>query len=73
MSTKLLLATFLAASIPTIASAGLVAWYPLDNDGSDASGNGHDGSVVGGTVNFGQAGANAATGLSASFPDNGSY
>lgn len=53
------------------ASAGVIAWWPLDTDASDASGNGHDGSVVGGTVNFGQPGANAATGLSASFPDNG--
>lgn len=53
------------------ASAGLVAWYPLDTDASDASGNGHNGSVAGGTVNFGQAGANGATGTSAAFPDNG--
>ena len=49
----------------------LVAWYPLDTDGSDASGNGHHGTVVGGTVDFGQAGANGATGLSAAFPNNG--
>ena len=64
-----LFATALAASLP--AGAGVIAWWPLDNDANDASGNGHNGSVVGGTVNFGQAGANAATGFSASFPDQG--
>ena len=65
----ILFATTLAASLP--AGAGVIAWWPLDNDANDASGNGHNGSVVGGTVNFGQAGANAATGFSASFPDQG--
>ena len=65
----ILFATTLAASLP--AGAGVIAWWPLDNDANDASGNGHHGSVVGGTVNFGQAGANAATGFSASFPDQG--
>ena len=64
-----LFVTSLAASLP--AGAGVIAWWPLDNDANDASGNGHDGSVVGGTVNFGQAGANGATGLSASFPNQG--
>jgi hypothetical protein len=64
-----LFVTSLAASLP--AGAGVIAWWPLDNDASDASGNGHDGAVVGGTVNFGQAGANGATGLSASFPNQG--
>ncbi|BDS07966.1 hypothetical protein NT6N_30060 [Oceaniferula spumae] len=54
-----------------VASASLVAWYPLDSDALDASGNGHHGAVVGGTVNFGQAGANANTVSSAAFPDNG--
>ncbi len=49
----------------------LVAWYPLDTDASDASGNGHHGAVVGGTVNFSQTGANGNTGSSAAFPDNG--
>ena len=58
-------------SVPALSFGSLVAWYPLDTDGSDASGNGHNGSVVGGTVNFGQAGANGATGDSAAFPDNG--
>lgn len=69
MTLKFLLPALLA--LPLCANAGLVAWYPLDVDGSDATGNGHDGSVVGGTVNFGQAGANGATGQSAAFPDNG--
>lgn len=49
----------------------MIAWWPLDTDAMDASGNGHNGAVVGGAVNFGQAGANANTGSSASFPDNG--
>ncbi len=49
----------------------LIAHWPLDTDASDATGNGFDGTVVGGTVNFGQPGANAATGTAASFPDNG--
>ena len=51
--------------------ADLVAHWPLDNDAADATGNGHDGAVVGGTVNFGQPGANAATGDAAAFPNNG--
>ncbi|MCP4732231.1 MAG: choice-of-anchor D domain-containing protein [Roseibacillus sp.] len=51
--------------------ADLLAHWPLDNDAADATGNGHDGVVVGGTVNFGQPGANAATGDAAAFPDNG--
>ncbi|MDA0811072.1 MAG: LamG domain-containing protein [Verrucomicrobia bacterium] len=70
---RILQLTGLAAifALPTIAGAALVAWYPLDTDANDASGNGHNGAVVGGTVAFGQAGANAGTGLSADFPDNG--
>jgi hypothetical protein len=63
--------SILTLALPFTASASLVAWYPLDTDASDASGNGHNGAVVGGTVNFGQAGANASTGQSAAFPDNG--
>jgi hypothetical protein len=65
---------FLAITVSlfaAVAQGGVVAWYPLDVDANDASGNGHHGAVVGGTVNFGQPGANANTGLSASFPDNG--
>jgi hypothetical protein len=70
---RILQFTGLAAifALPTFASASLVAWYPLDTDANDATGNGHNGAVVGGTVEFGQGGANAGTGLSASFPDNG--
>ncbi len=51
--------------------AELVAHWPLDSDALDATGNGYNGSVVGGTVNFGQGGANGNTGSSAAFPDNG--
>jgi hypothetical protein len=39
----------------------LVAWWPLDEDASDNSGNGFDG-VTQGTINFGQTGANESTG-----------
>ena len=59
---------YLTALLPIASSASLVAYYPLDTDALDASGNGFDGSVVGGTVNFGQAGANGNTGSSAAFP-----
>ncbi|MDF1711860.1 MAG: LamG domain-containing protein [Akkermansiaceae bacterium] len=62
---------YISALLPIASSGALVAHYPLDTDASDASGNGYDGAVVGGTVNFGQAGANANTGSSAAFPDNG--
>jgi len=72
MKPNSLLAFCATAALFSSASDGaLVAWYPLDTDASDASGNGHHGSVVGGTVNFGQAGANGATIQSAAFPDNG--
>ena len=71
MKKSLILTSFTALGLAGFASASLVAWYPLDTDASDASGNGYDGSVVGGTVNFGQGGANGATGSSAAFPDNG--
>jgi hypothetical protein len=64
-----LLAFLLMGSIP--AGAKLIAHWPLDNDGSDATGNGHNGTVTGGSVIFAQPGANAATGQSATFPDNG--
>ena len=59
----------LATSLP--AGASVVAWWPLDNDGSDASGNGHDAVVVGTGVSAGQPGANAATGQSTDFTGNG--
>ena len=39
----------------------LVAWWPLDEDASDNSGNGFDG-IVQGTINFDESGANEATG-----------
>ena len=63
--------SIISALLPIASSGALVAHYPLDTDASDASGNGNDGAVVGGVVNFGQAGANANTGSSAAFPDNG--
>ncbi len=53
-----------AFSIPIVVSVTinqpLVAWWPLDIDGTDASGNGHDGFPVGSP--FQTTGANAATG-----------
>lgn len=51
--------------------ADLIAHWPLDTDATDATGNGFDGAVVNGTVNFGQTGANANTGSAAAFPDLG--
>jgi len=48
----------------------LVAWWPLDTDATDASGNGFDGIIVE-PVTFGEAGANAATGSSALFDGSG--
>jgi hypothetical protein len=71
MKKTIVLATLSALGFAGLASASLVAWYPLDTDASDASGNGYDGAVTGGTVNFGQTGANGATGSSAAFPDDG--
>ena len=67
-------ATILTPALTAIAvpaNAAVIAWWPLDNDATDASGNGHHGAVVGGTVNFGQPAANGNTGFSATFPDNG--
>ena len=52
-------------------NAELVAHWPLDSDALDATGNAHNGTVVDGTVNFGQPGANANTGSAAAFPDTG--
>lgn len=69
MKTPLFLA--LAALATTSASAALVAHWPLDSDASDVTGNGHNGTVDGSTVTFGQAGANGATGSSADFSGNG--
>ena len=39
----------------------LVAWWPLDEDASDASGNGFDG-ITQGIISFGETGANEVTG-----------
>ena len=39
----------------------LVAWWPLDKDASDASGNGFDG-ITQGIISFGETGANEVTG-----------
>jgi len=61
----------LTCAIAGHCQADLVAHWPLDTDATDATGNGHDGAVISGTVNFGQAGANANTGMAASFPDSG--
>ena len=51
--------------------ADLIAYYPLDTDAIDATGNGHDGTIVGTGITFGQGGANANTGTSADFTANG--
>ena len=48
----------------------LIAWWPLDTDATDATGNGFDGILIEPVV-FGEAGANAATGTSASFEAGG--
>ena len=52
-------------------NADLVAHWPLDIDGKDATGNGHDGQITNGTVLFENSGASDLTGNAASFPDNG--
>ena len=57
--------------VASSAQADLIAHWPLDTDATDATGNAHNGTVVGGTVNFGQPGANGNTGSAASFPDQG--
>lgn len=60
----------LHAEVPV--AVPLVAWWPLNADGADATGNGFDGAVTApGTVTFGQTGANAATGTAADFADGG--
>ncbi len=48
----------------------LLAWWPLDDDANDASGNGFDGFVFEPVI-FGDEGANAATGSSAYFESAG--
>ena len=71
MKKNLILSSLTLLGLPGLASAALVAWYPLDGDANDASGNGHNGAVVGSGVTFGQGGANGATGQSTSFDGNG--
>ena len=68
---KILSYFLLSCMAVSTSHADLVAHWPLDTDANDATGNGFDGTIVGGTVNFGQAGANANTGSAAAFPDNG--
>ncbi len=48
----------------------LIAWWPLDTDATDATGNGFDGVVIE-PILFEQEGANAATGKSAYFEGGG--
>lgn len=71
MKTSLFVLSGLASVFMFQARAALVAHWPLDTDASDVTGSGHDGAVVGSTVAFGQPGANAKTGTSASFSGNG--
>jgi hypothetical protein len=47
----------------------LIAWWPLDTDGKDASGNGHNGLATG-TVAYDSTGAISATGHAATFTPN---
>ena len=63
-----------AVSIPLQAEVAfvnpLLAWWPLDNDAEDASGNGYHGIVVN-AVTFQEAGATLSTGSSAAFDGTG--
>jgi len=65
------IALYVICTLPFTGIADLVAYYPLDNNANDASGNGHNGAITGTGISFGQAGANAATGLSADFTGSG--
>lgn len=56
----------IAVDLAIPAGSTLAAWWPLETDGSDASGNGHDG-VGTGAINFTAAGASGTTGGSAEF------
>ena len=47
---SLALISMLVGSMP--AGADLIAHWPLDTDSLDATGNGHNGTVTGGSVNF---------------------
>lgn len=66
-----LIAVVLATILPAAAPAALVAHWTLDSDPSDATGNGHDGTVVGSTVAFGQPAAPGLSGSSADFNGDG--
>lgn len=55
------------------ASATVIAWWPLDSNANDASGNGHDGILVGEGVAFGMPGAGGETGSSADFAGTGHF
>lgn len=68
---KLLSYSLLTCIATYTSHAELVAHWPLDTDATDATGNGFNGTIVGGTVTFGETGANANTGSAAVFPDNG--
>lgn len=70
------LGAILALLLPmavTPVSAALVAWWPLDSNANDASGNGHHGTQVGDGITFGLPGANGATGGAAHFAGTGHF
>ncbi len=68
---KTLLSALVSLLLFAPAPAELVAHWPLDADPIDATGNGHDGEIVGGTVTFGHPGATTRTGGAAGFPNQG--
>jgi hypothetical protein len=71
MKTSIPVFALVAAALAFRATAALVAHWPLDGTAADATGNGHNGTVIGNTVTFGQTGANANTGTAANFSGNG--
>ena len=71
MKTCCLALILIACCLGPAAQGALIAHWPLDSDASDATGNGHNGTVLGNTVTFGQQGANLSTGNAASFTGNG--
>lgn len=56
----------IALDLAIPAGSTLAAWWPLETDGSDASGSGHDGTGTG-AINFTAVGASGTTGGSAEF------
>lgn len=66
-----LFALVLTAFATTAAPAALVAHWKLDTDAADATGNGHNGTVDGATVAFGQPAAPGLSGSSADFSGGG--